>query len=46
MSDTERGIHWADGGFTSLSNVYYPDPKKVNEIHEEWPGTAPVELRQ
>ncbi len=38
--DKQRGTDYADGGVSDL-NVYYPDPRKVQECHDEWHDPDP-----
>lgn len=36
--NSERGIHYADGG--THAPVYYPDPKQIEAIQQEWEDYA------
>lgn len=41
-ADQQRGTHYADGGLGAYDKVCYPDPKRIQEIHNEW-ATVMVE---
>ena len=37
MSD--RGEHYADGGYEAFDRVFYPDAERMREIDREWEAT-------